>query len=461
MRDTLLLRARLQAALLSGPLAVGGVALACGPGPSGENPVVRSGHNDPGKPAAKPKPGRVAAGAAMADDAAEADDGDAADDEEVRPFAESPYPVRWGLDPYDPDAAEEEGCVNGDWCGPVDAARKFANADAGDEIGCPSRIFYVANNGAKEGDKVYKGLSFDPLMQGRIRRLSTTTAREKEGREDICCYHWFNYCSGRPLLAGAAAVACAEDAVAGLVRDEAQVAPLVEDGAWTGALGGLAEVADPALRRHLAGAWLADARMEHASIAAFARATLELLAVGAPPALVAAAQQAGIDEVEHARRCFAIAQRYAGDAAPERGPGPLPAVAPRRLDLAGLAAATFVEGCVGETIAALTATRAARRCADPQVKAALEQIAADETRHAELAWATVAWAVGSGDPSVAVALREAARALRSAEVALDVEAPFAPEVLAAHGRLDPRAQAATRDDAWREIIGPTLASILA
>ncbi|MCA9662346.1 MAG: ferritin-like domain-containing protein, partial [Myxococcales bacterium] len=83
----------------------------------------------------------------------------------------------------------------------------------------------------------------------------------------------------------------------------------------------------------------------------------------------------------------------------------------------------------------------------------------DETRHAELAWATVAWALGSGDPSVALALDEAATALRSVDLEID-EASFAPEVLAAHGRLDPRAQAATREDAWREIIGPTLASLL-
>jgi hypothetical protein len=420
---------------------------------------VRSGHNDPGTPAAKPKPGRVAAGTAMRGGAAKEAEAKAAAD--VRPFAKSPYPERWGLDPYDPEAAEEEGCVNGDWCGPVDAARKFANADAGDEMGCPSRLLHVANNGAKQSDKVYKDFSFDPMMQGRIRRLSTQEARDKEGRDDICCYHWFNYCSGRPLLGGSE-VACAEggEPMAALLDEEAQVAPLVASAAWTGDVGNLAEVADPALRRHLAGAWLADARMEHASIAAFARATLELLAVGAPPALVAAAQKAGIDEVEHARACFAVARRYAGDASPERGPGPLPAVAPRALDLAGLAVATFVEGCVGETIAALTATRAARRCADPAIKATLERIAADETRHAELAWATVAWALGSGDPAVAIALDEAATALRSVDLEID-EAPFAPDLLAAHGRLDPRAQAATREDAWREIIGPTLASLLA
>ncbi|MCA9658590.1 MAG: hypothetical protein KC486_09610, partial [Myxococcales bacterium] len=271
MRDTLLLRARLQAALISGPLAVAGAALACGPGPSsGPAPQVRSGHNDPGTPAAKPKPGRVAAGTAMRAEAAK--EAEAKEAEDVRPFAESPYPERWGLDPYDPEAAEEEGCVNGDWCGPVDAARKFANADAGDEMGCPARLLHVANNGAKESDKVYKGFSFDPMMQGRVRRLSTQEARDKEGRDDICCYHWFNYCSGRPLLGGSE-VACADggEPVAALLHEEAQVAPLVASAAWTGAVEGVAEVTDAALRRHLAGAWLADARMEHASIAAFAR----------------------------------------------------------------------------------------------------------------------------------------------------------------------------------------------
>src|SRR5262249_8003152 len=63
-------------------------------------------------------------------------------------------------------------------------------------------------------------------------------------------------------------------------------------------------------RARLAAAWLEIGRMEHASIAAFARFTLQLLAVGAPPDLVMAAQRAMADETNHAQLAFALAAAY-------------------------------------------------------------------------------------------------------------------------------------------------------
>jgi len=468
MRDTLLLRARLQAALVSGPLAIMG--LACGGSPAGQAPQasagkpLRSSGESGAKVAARPKPVRASV-AKAAKEAKEAEDAG-------RPFAKSAYPDRWGLDPYDPEAAEEEGCVSGDWCGSLDAVLKFKN-DTGepDVMACPTRIAHVANNGAKEGSKVYEGLSFDPMMQGRLRHLSTEEARTQGGEAaaDTCCYHWFNYCSGRPLLAsGAADGTVGPQDLESLLSEDAQVAPLLAGGdAWSAQLGGEAIVAGT-LASQLAAAWLVDAQMEHASVAVFARASLELLALGAPPHLVAGAMQAGLDEVEHARICFAMAERYG---ASPRTPGPLPAVSPRTLDHVGLAVATFVEGCVGETIAALMATRAARGCAEPTVRAALERIAADESRHAELAWGTVAWAHGEASRSgqgeaFALALRSAAA--RLCERGEDVEdgelsddgSAGDRQLLAAHGRLGQHALAQLRDDAWSEIITPMLATLL-
>ena len=52
-------------------------------------------------------------------------------------------------------------------------------------------------------------------------------------------------------------------------------------------------------RARLGVAWLEIARMEHASIAAFARFALQLLAVGAPPDLILAGQRAMADETNH------------------------------------------------------------------------------------------------------------------------------------------------------------------
>ena len=63
---------------------------------------------------------------------------------------------------------------------------------------------------------------------------------------------------------------------------------------------------DAATRRALREAWLADALLEHASIASFSRFTLELMALGAPPSLVAASLAAGDDEIRHARACFSL-----------------------------------------------------------------------------------------------------------------------------------------------------------
>src|SRR5262249_9598845 len=68
----------------------------------------------------------------------------------------------------------------------------------------------------------------------------------------------------------------------------------------------------PDARAALARAWEADALLEHASIAAFSRFAMDLLAVGAPPDLITAALAAATDEVRHARLCFTLAQRYSG-----------------------------------------------------------------------------------------------------------------------------------------------------
>ena len=56
-------------------------------------------------------------------------------------------------------------------------------------------------------------------------------------------------------------------------------------------------VAGVALNASKAQAWRLSGLAEHSSVAAFARAALELMAVGAPAELVADAHQAAIDEV--------------------------------------------------------------------------------------------------------------------------------------------------------------------
>jgi hypothetical protein len=149
--------------------------------------------------------------------------------------------------------------------------------------------------------------------------------------------------------------------------------------------------------------------MEHASIAAFARFALQLLALGAPSELVRSTHEAIGDETEHARLAFALASAYGGKS---MGPGELAidgSLDGSRVD--AVLATLLREGCIGETLAAIEATEALEDACDPAVRAILATIARDETRHATLAWRTLAWLVESGRIGRARALDDVARAL--------------------------------------------------
>jgi hypothetical protein len=307
------------------------------------------------------------------------------------------------------------GCGTwGQWCGPAAQVAEAMGTDS--DTSCAQSFSHA---------DLYFNIDAD-----------ATSRKRADGDNTTCCYTYSDGCQiGRPLLD----------------RGEARVAP-VRDG---GALPGGAEHLPAALREELARGWLADALLEHASVASFARATLELMAVGAPPDLLADCQRAGLDEVRHAQGCFALAERYAGR---RLAPGPIAALPAREATLERLAVDTFVEGCVAETVATLAATRVLAACRDPEVARLLRRIVRDETRHAALAWRTVAWAVGEGGAPVADAVRAAAAAMRP-DPSADAAAASDLELLA-HGRLDARTRRDAAVDAWREIIDPTLALIV-
>lgn len=146
------------------------------------------------------------------------------------------------------------------------------------------------------------------------------------------------------------------------------------------------------LRQRLAEHWTRIGLMEHASIAAFARFTLDLLSIGAPADLIEASNQALVDETRHARIAFGLASSFAGHSL---GPGRLSMEGALQAtgQLEDLLRTTFREGCVGETRAALEVARAASSCADPDLRRTLDGIAEDEGRHAELAWRVVRYLV--------------------------------------------------------------------
>ncbi|MCY1065409.1 hypothetical protein OV090_11585 [Nannocystis sp. RBIL2] len=216
----------------------------------------------------------------------------------------------------------------------------------------------------------------------------------------------------------------------------------------------LAEL-DADARAGLAALWTADALAEHASVASFARFVLQLLGLGAPASLVVDACTAQADEVKHARRCFALASAYAG--APV-GPGPL-AVADALAetgDVASVLTAVIVEGCVGETLAAAELAEAARRCVDPAVAARLSSLAADEQRHAVLAWRTVQWVLARGDDRLR-GIAAAAFTVRPQAADPDL---LPAALLRRHGRLPARAREALRADCLRSVIAPCAAALL-
>jgi len=219
---------------------------------------------------------------------------------------------------------------------------------------------------------------------------------------------------------------------------------------------------DAATRAHLGRAWATDAAYEHASVASFGKLALELLSFGAPVDLVRAAHEAAIDEIGHAQMGFALASAYLR--APV-GPG---ALAEARgftgaATLADLAAAAVHEGCFGETLAAVVASAQYAAATDPAVREVLAIVAEEESRHAELAFRVVAWAVSLGGDDVRsvvhCAFLEALEAARHAASEARHEAPSSA-LVRAHGRLSTAEVLAERLRAAEEVVVPAMGHLL-
>lgn len=251
-----------------------------------------------------------------------------------------------------------------------------------------------------------------------------------------------NCAIGRPLLvAGAARTAPASARVDWIL---AEITPDTE-------------ALEPAVRTALAESWTEIAALEHASVASFARFTLQLMALGAPPELLFAAQQAAADEVEHARVGYALASRYADRP-----------IGPSKLDLAGVPLDTDLrvvlgslieEACVGETIGAAEALALAGVVRDPVLREVHARIAEDEQRHAELAWRTLRFLLAGADEDTrrfaratferAIEAASADPSIRRAVVAEDV------------GLLSSKELGALRRQALRDVVRPCADALLA
>jgi hypothetical protein len=240
----------------------------------------------------------------------------------------------------------------------------------------------------------------------------------------------------------------------------ARVAGVLPDETWPGGsarprVGAL----DAPTRARLAMRWREDARMEHASIAAFARTSLELAAFGAPPDLLAEVHAAALDEISHARDAFALASAYAGH---DVGPAPFTEVQRMTLapDLASLARETLEDGCIGETVAAVEAALAAHGATDEVVRECLARIAEDEARHAELAFRILAFAARRGGEAVAEVLRAALDGLDARAQVPCAEEACADASLAVHGIVCAHARARIHAEVLAGVVRPCLQSLL-
>jgi hypothetical protein len=164
------------------------------------------------------------------------------------------------------------------------------------------------------------------------------------------------------------------------------------------------------------GAYFAEmAQLEAASIVAFRLLRDELVRHRAPRALVRAAERARRDEIRHTRLTLALARRYGGEFSP-----PVVTKLPLR-SLEAIATDNAIEGCVRETFGALLATFQSLTAEDPVIKAVMERIARDETRHAALAHDVDAWMKSRLDRNARARVDAARSAATEELLARDVE----------------------------------------
>jgi hypothetical protein len=301
----------------------------------------------------------------------------------------------------------------------------------------------------------------DPGCGGRAFACQTAAdlcAAQSDCGDEVCTRGTY----GDSIAPGASSFCSGPQCVIGrpfLIAGDERLAPAVARGDWYAAdrAGSAATSLSPALREAVHRGWLEQALMEHASVAAFARFSLQLLALGAPAELCARAASAMQDEIAHARDCFELARRHAdGDV----GPGPLDVTgALDGTELEEIVLGTIAEGCIGETVAAIEAAEALAHCEDQAARATLARIARDETRHAELAWQFVAWALEAGP----AALRERARSAFARAIQADA-APASPTPLdlqlARHGLIAPALRAELRRRVLRDVIEPCARALL-
>jgi len=194
------------------------------------------------------------------------------------------------------------------------------------------------------------------------------------------------------------------------VEGQTQAAKSTSRADWGNSMVLDVDIVDPLIRSIARNHYVEMAAMEHASVASFARFSLQLMAFGAPAELLVEAHRAALDEIEHARVAYRLATLFGSTSV---GPDKLPAaVAAIPTGIVEFVEALVEGGCVGETLGAAEAREAAQAATSVVLTDALGKIAADEEKHATLAWRTLQWAIRThGEPAMDAARRALARAM--------------------------------------------------
>lgn len=228
---------------------------------------------------------------------------------------------------------------------------------------------------------------------------------------------------------------------------------------WIRAITPLKDALTQAQRKALGRRWLEAARMEHASVASFAKCTLDLMALGAPRDLIEGAVDAQQDEIRHTAACFSLAAQYFGVSSLGPGPLALEGLYSGGVTLESVLIQTIRDGCVNETLAAAEAIWLAQRTQVPHVRQILEDIAKEEAKHAALAWRFVRWALDQ-NPDLAASLQQTMAVLR------EVYATPGPEDeedlwMAAYGCMPSQEAHRCAQRTWTSVITPCSESVLA
>lgn len=150
-----------------------------------------------------------------------------------------------------------------------------------------------------------------------------------------------------------------------------------------------------------------EARVEYASVASFGELGLELMALGAPVALVARCHRAATEEISHATALERLAGRD-GDRF-----GAIPHLLGRRIGgrlrsrrrhLARIAVTSYQDGWINEGMSAADMAARAQKAESTDERHTFERIAAEEQGHAELGREVVLWAFQESPRSVGRAL---------------------------------------------------------